>query len=342
MLAAIRPTIRTISPVFSMKPLPRTMMAAVIDSPRKVYLKEVALPWPKAGEVLIQIEGCGVCPCDLPVWEGHGRTEYPLTPGHPGHEGWGWVAAVGPDVTNVLVGDRVATLSQGAFAEYVLANSEEVARLPASLGTIPFPSAILSQAMNVFQRSRVRDGDRVAVVGVGILGALLTNLAASAGAEVIALSRRPFTLDLARFLGAAHTLSLTADPEQIIDYVESVTGGKRCKVVFEAVGKQTPLNLATELTAFNGQLIIAGYHQDGLRQINLQMWHQRGLEVINAHTRNPQMQLEGLELAVEAATAGKLDPASICTHIFGLAELGDALAMTRQRPDGFLKAMIML
>jgi threonine dehydrogenase-like Zn-dependent dehydrogenase len=342
MLAAIRPSIRTISPVFSMKPLPRTMMAAVIVSPRQVQLEEIAVPRPNPGEVLIQIEGCGVCPWDLPVWEGRGRAEYPLAPGHPGHEGWGWVAAVGQGVTNVLVGDRVTMLSQGAFAEYVIAASEEVVRLPASLGPIPFPGEILSRALNVFQRARVMAGDKVAVVGVGILGALLTNLAASAGAEVIALSRRLFALDLARSLGAAHTLALSEEPEELIDYVESVTDGNRCKVVFEAVGKQSPLNLATELTAINGQIIIAGYHRDGLRQINLQMWHQRGLEVINAHTRNPQLLLEGLQMAVEATTAGNLDPARICTHIFGLAELGDALTMTKQRPDGFLKAMIML
>lgn len=342
MLAAIRPSIRTISPVFSMKPLPHTMKAAVIAGPRQVQFEELAVPRPNSGEVLIQIEGCGVCPWDLPVWEGRSRAEYPLAPGHPGHEGWGWVAAVGHDVSNVLVGDRVTMLSQGAFAEYMVAASEDVVRLPASLGAVPFPGEILSRAMNVFQRSRVMAGDKVAVVGVGVLGALLTNLAASAGAEVIALSRRRFALDLARSLGAAHTLTLNEDPVQIINYVESVTDGNRCKVVFEAVGKQMPLNLATELTAINGQIIIAGYHRDGLRQINLKMWHQRGLEVINAHTRNPQVLLEGLHMAVEATATGKLNPATICTHIFGLAELGDALTMTKQRPDGFLKAMIML
>jgi threonine dehydrogenase-like Zn-dependent dehydrogenase len=242
----------------------------------------------------------------------------------------------------VVIGDHVTTISHGAFAEYLIAPAEEVVRLPANLSDVPFPGAILSRAMNVFQRSRIMAGDKVAVVGIGILGALLTNLAASAGAEVIALSRRPFALDLARSLGATHTLSLTENPEHILDYVESVTDGKRCKVVFEAVGKQMPLNLATELTALNGQMIIAGYHRDGLRQINLQIWHRRGLEVINAHTRNPQSLLEGLRLAVEATTTGKLDPARICTHIFGLSELGDALAMTKQRPDGFLKALIML
>lgn len=342
MLTAIRPSIRTSSPVFSMKPLPTSMRAAVISGQRNVHLEEVAMPRPKAGEVLIQIEGCGVSPSDQLVWEGRSKANYPLPPGHPGCEGWGWIAAIGQGVTNVLVGDRVTTVAPGGFAEYAIARSEEVARLPSALDNIPFPGAILSRAMNIFRRSRVRAGDAVAVVGIGILGALLTNLAVSAGAQVIALSRRPFALDLARSLGASCVRSLSEDPQQILEAVESATDGNRCKVVFEAVGKQAPLNLATELTAVNGQLVIAGYHRDGLRQINLQMWHQRGLEVINAHPHNQQAMVEGLQLAVEAATSGKLNPAQICTHIFGLSELGDALAMTRQRPDGFLKAMIIL
>jgi threonine dehydrogenase-like Zn-dependent dehydrogenase len=318
------------------------MLAAVISGARQIQLKEVPVPRPKAGEVLIQIEGCGVSPSDLNVWEGRSRADYPLSPGHPGQEGWGWVAAIGEGVTNVMVGDRVATLAPGSFAEYALAASDEVVRLPANLGDVPFPGKILSQAMNVFRRSRVSAGDSVAVVGIGTLGALLTNLAASAGAEVIAISRRPSALELARSLGAVYTFSLNEDAQHIIDSVELVTGGKRCAVVFEAVGKQTPLNLATELTAMNGQIIIAGYHRDGLRQINLQMWYQRGLEVINAHPHNPKILMDGLQLAVEAADSGKLDPARICTHIFGLSELGDALVMTKQRPEGFLKAMIMM
>jgi len=53
--------------------------------------------------------------------------------------------------------------------------------------------------------------------------------------------------------------------------------------VIEAAGQQWPLDLATELTRERGRLIIAGYHQDGPRQINMQLWNWRGLDVINAH-----------------------------------------------------------
>ena len=65
-----------------------------------------------------------------------------------------------------------------------------------------------------------------------------------------------------------------------------LTGGRFCDVVIEAVGKQWPLDLAAELAGERGRLIIAGYHQDGLRQVNMQLWNWRGLDVINAHQRD--------------------------------------------------------
>ena len=62
--------------------------------------------------------------------------------------------------------------------------------------------------MNVFRRSDIAAGQTVAIVGIGFLGALLTQLAAAAGARVIALSRRPFALEVARQCGAAATIAL--------------------------------------------------------------------------------------------------------------------------------------
>jgi threonine dehydrogenase-like Zn-dependent dehydrogenase len=87
-------------------------------------------------------------------------------------------------------------------------------------------------------------------------------------------------------------------------------------------------------------LIVAGYHQDGLRQVNMQLWNWRGIDVINAHERDPAIYLRGMREAVEAVASGTLDPAPLYTHRFPLDRLGDALDATRDRPDGFLKALV--
>jgi threonine dehydrogenase-like Zn-dependent dehydrogenase len=88
--------------------------------------------------------------------------------------------------------------------------------------------------------------------------------------------------------------------------------------------------------------VIAGYHQDGLRQINLQLWNWRGLDVINAHERDPKIYLQGMREAIEAVASGRLNPAPLYTHRYPLTGLAEALNATRDRPDGFMKALIEL
>jgi D-arabinose 1-dehydrogenase-like Zn-dependent alcohol dehydrogenase len=96
----------------------RTMRAAVVTAPGRVELHGVAIPEPGPTEVVVRLEGCGVCGSNGPVWEGREWFRYPLAPGAPGHEGWGRVAAAGRDVRTVREGDRVAALFGAAFAEY--------------------------------------------------------------------------------------------------------------------------------------------------------------------------------------------------------------------------------
>jgi threonine dehydrogenase-like Zn-dependent dehydrogenase len=206
---------------------------------------------------------------------------------------------------------------------------------------MPFPAEPLGCAMNIFRRSGIKSGDTVAIVGIGFLGALLTRLASEAGARVIAISRRAWSLDIARDMGAAQTIPMD-DHWKIIEIVREATHSSFCDVVVEAVGKQWPLDLASEITKERGRLIIAGYHQDGPRQINMQLWNWRGLDVINAHERDPKFYLRGMQEAVDAVAGGKLDPSPLFSHAFPLARLGDALNMTKERPDGFMKAMIVM
>jgi NADPH:quinone reductase-like Zn-dependent oxidoreductase len=330
------------SPVAALKTVPDKMLAVVIDAPGHVRTEEVATPRPGRNEVLVQIEGCGINPDDVIIWENSDHRDYPLAPGAPGREAWGWVAEVGEDVRRVKVGDRVAILSQRGFAEYDVVAQEDVARLPIQTLEMPFPSLVLAQAMNIFCRSRVEEGSTVAVVGAGILGTILVNLSASVGANVIALSRRQFALDIARELGATQTVLMNLKRSTIVDKVTKLTNGGLCDVVFEVMGRQDPLLVATELTKAEGQLILAGSHVGGLRQVNLELWSDRSLDIVNAHSRNQESLRAGLHLAVDEAGRGRLNPGPVCSHIYDLAELGEALNTTKQRPDGFLKAIVIV
>jgi len=113
-------------------------------------------------------------------------------------------------------------------------------------------------------------------------------------------------------------------------------------VVIEATGKQWPLDLAAELTRERGRLVIAGYHQDGPRQVNMQLWNWRGLDVINAHERDPQVYVAGIREAIAAVCDGALDPLPLYTHTLPLERLTEGLTLTAERPDGFIKALVLM
>ena len=112
--------------------------------------------------------------------------------------------------------------------------------------------------------------------------------------------------------------------------------------MIEAVGTQQSLDHATELTSERGRLVIAGYHQDGPRQINMQLWNWRGLDVINAHERDPLVYAEGMREAIAAAQSGLIDPQPLFTHTFKLEELAQAFETVERSPEGFVKALIIL
>ncbi|MDX1549868.1 MAG: zinc-binding dehydrogenase, partial [Lysobacter spongiicola] len=250
-------------------------------------------------------------------------------------------ATVGDGVDDWRPGDRVALLSGNAFAEYDLADATALARIPDVFDGRPVPGEPLACAMNIFRRSDIQPGQRVAVVGVGFIGALLIQLATRAGAEVVALSRRPYSLQIARDCGAIETFE-TEDWYAAIDQVNDFTDGTGCARVIEAAGEQSTLTIASGISAEGGRLVIAGYHQDGSRQVDMQQWNWRGLDVINAHERDPGVQQRGLREAMEAIADGRLDPFPLLTHEYALDQLAAAFDAMQQRPDGFLKATVTL
>jgi threonine dehydrogenase-like Zn-dependent dehydrogenase len=264
---------------------------------------------------------------------------FPTSPGELGHEGWGTVDAVGEGVVDFAPGQRVALLGTNSYAEFDLCSADKIIPLPEALAGVPFPGEPFGCAMNIFRRSDIQPGQTVSVVGIGFLGALLVRLASNAGARVIAISRRQESLELAKRMGADSTIPMH-DHYEIIDHVKQLTSGKLCERVIEAVGKQWPLDIAAEITGEGGRLVIAGYHQDGPRQVNMQLWNWRGFDVVNAHERDTAIQLQGVREAMAAAASGLFDPGDVLTHAYPLEQLDRALNDTRDRPGNFVKALV--
>lgn len=314
------------------------MRSATLVRPGWFEVGEREGPEAGEGEVLVRVGGCGLCASNLGAWEGVRGIGYPLDPGAPGHEVYGSVAAVGPGVEGLVPGDAVTALSYRGFAEFDVARADAVVKVPASLAGKPILGEPVACAVNVHRRAGVRAGDTVVVVGVGFLGALLLRLARrEEPARVVAVTRRREGVEMAERMGADEALTYGDD---VAGRIGALTGGRMADVVIEATGKPRPLELAAELTRVRGRLIIAGYHQDGPRHVNLQLWNWRGLDVINAHERDPAVYREGMEEGVRLIAGGELDLEPLVSHTFPLSEINRAFETASERPDGFFKAVI--
>ncbi|QUH04112.1 alcohol dehydrogenase AdhP [Saccharopolyspora erythraea] len=224
------------------------MKAAVVhDFAKELTLAEVPKPEPGPGEVVVKIETSGLCHTDIHAAHGDWPVK-PNLPLIPGHEGVGIVESVGAEVTEVAEGDRVAipwlgvacgicdyctsgweTLCEkqlntgyfidGGYAEYAKASAKYVAKVPD--GVDPLDAAPLTCAgvttYKAVKLSGARPAATVAVFGIGGLGHLALQYAKIFGARVIAVDVVDEKLELARELGADHTINaLTEDPVEAI------------------------------------------------------------------------------------------------------------------------------
>ena len=86
--------------------------------------------------------------------------------------------------------------------------------------------------------------------------------------------------------------------------------------------------------------VIAGYHADGPRTVNMQSWNWKGIDVINAHERKPGVFVDALRQALGLVALRKLDPSALSTHVLPLERAAEAFALAEARPAGFVKAVI--
>jgi len=208
------------------------MRALVIEAPQQAVSREVPMPVPGPGEVLIRVAAAGLCGTDLHIYRGEYMAHYPII---PGHEFSGMVAACGLGVDDLAPGQRVTAdpnvfchqcvycrrqmhnqclnlraigvNTDGAFAEYVVAPREVVY----PIGDLPFEQAAfiepLSCVVYAMQRARPAPGDNVLLFGAGPMGCLLTQMLARNGAsQVVVVDRAERRLALAGELGARHTI----------------------------------------------------------------------------------------------------------------------------------------
>src|SRR4051812_21109218 len=280
------------------------MRAAILTAPRTIEVRETTLERSSHDEVLVRVRACGVCGSDQNAWRGVQGVTYPQSAGAPGHEIEGVVLESDVTATNLPVGSRVTGLAQNGYAELVVARASELVRVPDSVSDAPVLGEPLACAANV--ASRAGTDAPVAVVGFGYLAALVAQLAL-VGRDWIAITQREESRSLAKRLGARAAFGLDEVPQ---------SAWESFPLVIEAAGTQRTLDIATWLTAVRARLVIAGYHADGPRTVDMRTWNWKGLDVINAHERAPDAYMRGLREGLRIVTERRLDLGPLITHRF--------------------------
>ncbi len=246
----------------------KTMKAAVVrEFGAPLSIDEVPVPEVEPGMIQVAIHASGVCHTDLHAAEGDWPVK-PQPPFIPGHEGVGYVSAVGKGVQHVKEGDRVGvpwlytacghcrhclggweTLCKsqkntgysvnGGFADYVLADPDYVGHLPANVDFNEI-APVLCAGVTVYKGLKMTDtrpGDTVAISGIGGLGHMAVQYAVAMGLNVVAVDIDDAKLDLAKRLGADITVNARTSADPAAEVVRETGGGVQ-GVLVTAVGEK--------------------------------------------------------------------------------------------------------
>lgn len=318
------------------------MKQSIIIKPKTSKIVDKDIPDFGDNEVLVRVRACGVCASEL-----HGGwlngTNYPL---EAGHEVAGEVVAVGSAVKNIYQGMRVAGLFSSGFAEYAVARADRVAPIPdgISYDIAAALSEPLSCVVSSTRRTPVEIGDTAAIVGLGFMGLLkLQTILLKGVAKVIAIDVREEALDTARKFGAEESYLPSNVPEEYkLNSWDRLNGDWGVNLAIEASGSQPALSLAVQLPKAHGYLNILGYHQGGKREVDVELLNWKAVTVINGHERRDDYKMDCLRRGLNLLIKDKINYKPLVTHRYGLEEVDRAFEALLNKPDGFIKAVIVI
>ncbi len=304
-------------------------------------MEVVDLPVPEIGprEVLVKVSVCGTCMSEFPLWEQGTDVGRRL-----GHEGVGTIVAVGDEVEDFRVGDRVSGIINKSFAEYASADCDSIIPVPDSLEDHEAIGEPLGCLVSAAERIRIPFGADLAMVGTGFMGLSIMKMMLLRGAgRVIAVDIREEALRNARRMGASETyLPKDLPPEYKITEWQGDLFRQGIDYVVEASGTPDGLALAGDMTRPHGTLSVVGYHQTegGYRNINMTLWNWKAITVINAHERRYGYLVDCCRRALQMIAEGRLDMRPMYTNAYSLDEINRAFRDMRDKPEGYIKGYI--
>jgi threonine dehydrogenase-like Zn-dependent dehydrogenase len=357
-------------------PIPDRMRAWVLGDPDQLELREKPVPVPSRAEVLIRIDAVAICATDLEII--HSGSPASIEGGlpfnknfTPGHEYMGTVAALGPDVDEFQIGERISVeihagcgqckrcrqgmytsclnygkpekghrangfTTDGGFAEYAVNHINTLARVPDTMSDAE-ATLVVTAGTSMYGLTELGGlvaGESVVVIGPGPIGLLAVAVAKALGASpVILTGTRHKRLAIGRELGADRVINI--NDEDAVAVVKQLTGGIGADYVVECAGNEATINQAIHMTNRGGRICLAAFPHE---PVVMDIAHLVKNNIYAYGIRGEGRSATRRAMALMAEK--RFDATKIHTHTFPLADLPTALRYARERIEDAIKVVV--
>lgn len=311
---------------------------ACLVEPRKFGFFEVDEE-PGEGQVLLKIASCGMCNWELNFWDGN--LNFQGYPHKLGHEFAGEVVEVGPNVKRLKVGDHVSVVSRGfgGFAQYRVTNEADCEILADDIDMVYALGEPQKCTMTVLRATAAEVGDFGVILGVGPMGMWCVQaLAGKSLAGLIAIDIDDAKLEMAKEYGATHVIN--SKKENARERIREITDGHMADFVIEGTGINAVFNEAQDyLRNGQGRLILMSSHHDS-GEFDFRKAIDLGAKIIVPHPNYSQDERDDFRRTVLLINNGTFVTKPMVTHEFKLSEIQKAFETLENKPEGFMKAIV--
>ena len=341
-------------------------MRAILETPGKMIIEECEIPTPKANEVVVKLARVGMCGSDI-----HGFRFGPYIPPLPGqivglgHEPAGVVTAIGEDVTNLKIGDRVALEPgqpdytcefclnghynvcpnmdflatapnyKGAFTHYMAHPAQLAFKLPDNMtleeGALVEPASV---AVHAVEMAGSLLGKTVIILGSGAVGMLTLMVAKNAGAKTIVVVDVQESR-LAKAIEFGATAALNGNAGDIAPLLKEKVGEYGADVVFETAGAIPTIKLALQVVKRRGKILVVGTVPGDAPIPFLKINREVSIQTVFRYCNNyPQ--------TIEMINSGVLNASAIVDKHFNLSQIQEAFEFAAEQPGAFTKGVIVI